>query len=699
MKSMKKSWKISVSRPAIAAVAFGVLVLGGGVAPAPAQQVDYTGLEALYGEPVTTSAIGKPQTASQAPVAMEIITSEDIRKSGAMDIPQILRRFAGVDVSRSFKHSADVNVRGYNQPLSNRLLVMVNGRQVYQDNFGYTLWENIPILLSEIKQIEVVKGPNSSLFGFNASSGVINIVTFNPLFDDTDILEGTVASEEYTGGGGVLTMKFNENVATRVSVGGEEGDGFSRSKMFLNPSREESLRTWQGNADTVVMLNDRTSLRLEGGFNLYNGDNLIVYHAPKYFDVDSWHGRANLTHDAGEKGVWDFDLYYNASDTSSTEMRFSPVVIPEMENRLIVAKVSGLFSPAPDHTLRLGGEFRHNSLEGAFLGVSSSSEMQMDIWAANGMWDWRINDRVTLTNAARVDAWSTDRSGVPSAVNAKFPIAGVEPDDVEFSFNSGLVYEHSDVDTWKFSVGRGVRIPSLTELAQDINAAIIGLEIYGNPHLSAETNLSFDLGYQRKLPEYNMTVGGDLVYQRLEDVIVPTVRAIGPGNLLADVTHENVGDSSAFIFELYAKGRLLDDRLGWYANYTFTHINDDPDGLPVHLLDFANTQPKHKINVGLDYTYKNWTFSTDGHFVSGVDYTGFTADALGPRFRRHVDAYFLLNASIGYRFWENTTIRLSGFNIAHQHFQRPTFFSPTPISADGGNEIGRAVILTLEHRF
>ena len=106
---------------------------------AKAQDIDYTGLEELYGEPVTTSATGKPQVVSKAPVSMDIITSEEIERSGAIDIPQILKRYAGVDVARNFTGHADVSIRGYNQPFANRLLVLINGRQIYQDVFGMSM--------------------------------------------------------------------------------------------------------------------------------------------------------------------------------------------------------------------------------------------------------------------------------------------------------------------------------------------------------------------------------------------------------------------------------------------------------------------------------------------------------------------------------------------------------------------------------
>ena len=110
---------------------------------------------------------------------MDIISADEIRRSGATDLPTILSRVAGVDIQAWSAGHADVGVRGYNQARSARLLVLVNGRQAYLDHYGYTAWSTLPVRLEEIRQIEVVKGPNSALFGFNAVAGVVNIITVN----------------------------------------------------------------------------------------------------------------------------------------------------------------------------------------------------------------------------------------------------------------------------------------------------------------------------------------------------------------------------------------------------------------------------------------------------------------------------------------------------------------------------------------
>src|SRR6185369_11327896 len=97
-----------------------------------------------------TSATGKPQRAPDVPVKMEIITADDIRRSGAHDIPGVLQHVAGMSVWQWARTDQDVSVRGYNQGFSPRLLVLINGRQVYLDNYGYTSWPTLPVELEEI---------------------------------------------------------------------------------------------------------------------------------------------------------------------------------------------------------------------------------------------------------------------------------------------------------------------------------------------------------------------------------------------------------------------------------------------------------------------------------------------------------------------------------------------------------------------
>src|SRR5688572_18266430 len=137
-------------------------------------------LELLKEEENISIASRYEQPISQAPSNVYVITDEDIRQSGATDIPTVLRRVPGLEVMQMSGADINVSARGDNQMQANKMLVMVDGRSIYLEGQGIVLWKLLPVTLPEIKRIEVMKGPSSALYGFNAFDGVINIITKSP---------------------------------------------------------------------------------------------------------------------------------------------------------------------------------------------------------------------------------------------------------------------------------------------------------------------------------------------------------------------------------------------------------------------------------------------------------------------------------------------------------------------------------------
>src|ERR1700744_5703205 len=124
--------------------AFGFAILLEGTA-AHAQTVDYNALETVVGQAVTTSATGTPLREQDVAANMTIITADEIRQSGSRDIPEILSRVPGLDIVHEGVHTFDVGVRGYQQAMQPRLLVLIDGRQVFFDDYSRTVWENLPV--------------------------------------------------------------------------------------------------------------------------------------------------------------------------------------------------------------------------------------------------------------------------------------------------------------------------------------------------------------------------------------------------------------------------------------------------------------------------------------------------------------------------------------------------------------------------
>lgn len=124
-----------------------------------------------------TSAARRQQPASDAAAAVFVITQADIRRSGLTTIPDVLRLAPGMNVAQINSNKWAVSARGFNGLFANRLLVLVDGRSIYNRLFGGVLWDTGDLVLDDIDRIEVIRGPGAALWGANAVNGVINIVT------------------------------------------------------------------------------------------------------------------------------------------------------------------------------------------------------------------------------------------------------------------------------------------------------------------------------------------------------------------------------------------------------------------------------------------------------------------------------------------------------------------------------------------
>ena len=175
----------AVARVVIAAIMLKLMLIApvGSALAASEPAKDSEGSSGVFSfieEETVSTAIRREQPISQAPSNVYVITAEDIRQSGAPDVPTILRRIPGLEVMQISGAEFNVSARGDNQLLANKMLVLVDGRSVYIDVQGFVFWKGLPVTLPEIKQIEVIKGPIAALYGFNAYDGLVNIITKSP---------------------------------------------------------------------------------------------------------------------------------------------------------------------------------------------------------------------------------------------------------------------------------------------------------------------------------------------------------------------------------------------------------------------------------------------------------------------------------------------------------------------------------------
>jgi outer membrane receptor protein involved in Fe transport len=269
--------------------------------PSPMPDAGVTVAEelALIKEEETVSIASRhEQPISQAPSNVYVLTDDDIRHSGAADIPTLLRRIPGLEVMQTTGADFNVSVRGDNQLNANKLLVMVDGRSVYVDMQGGLFWKNLPVTLPEIKRIEVLKGPAAVVYGFNAFDGVINIITKSP-----EEMKGTTlqfgAGELGTISSAAIHAGRQGKFGYRLSVGHDQNEQW-RNRDAL------AFRTNRFQVQSDYALTGASRLRVGGGiadanrldgpvFNLQTPSTPVTqsfadvaYERPSFFVLRRW---------------------------------------------------------------------------------------------------------------------------------------------------------------------------------------------------------------------------------------------------------------------------------------------------------------------------------------------------------------------------------------------------------------------------
>ncbi len=132
---------------------------------------------AQLGNVEVTTASKEPEEVWKTPAAVYVITQEDIRRSGATNLPDILRLAPGVEVAQVDSDHWSVSIRGFAAELANKLLVLIDGRSVYTPLYAGVYWQAQATPLQDIERIEVIRGPGGTIWGANAVDGIINIIT------------------------------------------------------------------------------------------------------------------------------------------------------------------------------------------------------------------------------------------------------------------------------------------------------------------------------------------------------------------------------------------------------------------------------------------------------------------------------------------------------------------------------------------
>ncbi|CUQ66909.1 putative TonB-dependent receptor [Candidatus Nitrospira inopinata] len=625
----------------------------------------------LLKEESVSTALRREQPISQAPSNVYVITAEDIRHSGAVDVPTLLRRIPGIEVMQVTGADFNVSVRGNNQLFANKLLVLVDGRSVYIDVQGFVFWKGLPITLPEIKQIEVIKGPIAALYGFNAYDGVINIITKTP-----DEMKGTTLQ---VGGGEIGTVSTS---AIHAGVTGKfkyrVSGGYDQTHQWRD---RDTLahRSSKFNAQVEYLLPDQSNVTLSSGLVHMNPhDGPVVGVGNTILTPEVALPYVNVSYDRPDLFLRAYWNGFFADAAAIPHPLLQPfITITDRGGNSNLGFASNTYNVEAQHSVSIGTigrltyglNYRYNTLS---CDCTASFEREHRL-GAYVQAEWSVLPSVTVIGGLRYD--------LHSEINPTY------------SPRLAVLYTPVPGHTLRAQASVGYRPPTLFETYQDVRLNPLvpnpflpaSSRILGSRNLHPEEILSYEVGYQGWFYRHRLRLRADAFFNRSSDLI-------GRSSTSAVTNTVNTGST-----EIYgAEAGLEFQASSWltgFVNYSYQHIKKNTEGLA------RRGAPHSKVNVGLR---AEWLNGLSGeavlHYVGSATYPvsdSFDIFNVSPGTR--VGGYTLLNLRAGYRFWEQDTeagsrrsaeLAVSAFNVLDDHREHPL-----------GDLIGRRVMGWLTLKF
>ena len=635
-----------------------------------------------------SSVSRKTQRIGDAAAAVFVISGEEIRRSGATTIPEVLRMVPGVQVGRIDVNRWGVTARGLNGEFANKLLVLLDGRSLYTPLFAGVQWDMADTLLEDVDRIEVIRGPGATLWGANAVNGVINIIT-----KDAADTQGTLAAagagteERFFGrlrqGGRIgedlffrVYAKYFDRALDLDDMGGQTSDRWrglrTGTRVDWSPGdRDDSLtllgdlfvgqfagiltrsslapphtESFQGEADlSGGNLIGRWEHTVSPGFDLMaqvyydrtERDSYFYREIRNTFDVDL-HSRLEIG--TRQEVVWGLGYRLSRDDIrNSFNITFDP---DHSEDHLFSAFVQDEITVVRDRlNLIVGSKMEHNDYTG--FEVQPSCRL---IWTP-GSWHslWGAVSRAVRTPA---------RFGTDSII-----VLGVDPPFTGMNPS-----------------------PFLAETV-----------MRGDRGLESEALLAFELGYRAR-PAEKVSVDVALFYNEYKDLRTFEFRIDeftfetdeAPAYLVTPFVHDNKMTGETYGVEVAVEWRPTDwwRLLGAYT-YMQVQLHPDEDGMDFFSEPAEGGTPRHQVSL---------RSMTDLPGNVELDLWGRYVDSL-PALR--VGKYLTLDARLSWSPLESLELSVVGRNLLED--RHTEFISEMNIMTQDPVAIERSVYGQVSWRF
>ncbi|GAU08326.1 TonB-dependent receptor plug domain-containing protein [Desulfoplanes formicivorans] len=620
-------------------------------------------LEELLAQEVS-SASKTPEKYFQTGAAIYVITSQDIQRSTATTIPDLLRMVPGLQVARIDANKWAVSSRGFNGRFANKLQVLVDGRSVYSPSFSGTFWDLQDMVLEDIERIEVIRGPGASLWGANAVNGVVNIITKKA--EDTlgSLVSSLVGTEDQVvqaRHGGLMGM----DTSYRIYFKGRNAD--TGGPIHMDP--EDQWNKEQGGFRIDWNPLNKNSATLQGDiFTGAFGENINL--------LDPATGTTGYEDKTIQKngGNIRFRFERNHSETSSTSFQIyydrlkHDEYICLYQSDIIDADIQHSFDLSPRHHVLVGGELRY--LKDSFKGDSTLGFTQNKERTA--LYTGFIQDRIDLAPDM-----------LQLTLGAKFEYSDEWGDAVEPT--ARIVMTPNAHNTLWASVSRAVRSPSRGEQSVLFSAveqvpknAIpiplppgppdtvpVRFTVQGSKDYDKEWVTAYELGY-RIMPTdtFSLDIAG--FYNEYDDLRTVTTHfqdgtINAQGMLEIPVELTNKMDAQTYGAEITLEWQ---PRPFWRVEgaYTFLNMHFQIQGneYDSHAGTTDGDSPQNQISIRslLDL----------GHNVQ-LDLWGRYVDELTISDEYNIPAYTTLDARLAWSPTPNVELSLVGQNLLEKNHQ------------------------------
>ncbi len=515
------------------------------------------GLEALMNIEVTSVA-KKPQKKSEAAAAVFVITSKDLRRWGVTNIPDALRRVPGLQVARIDANKWAITSRGFNSRFANKLLVLIDGRTVYTPLFAGVYWDANLVMLEDVEQIEIIRGPGGTLWGANAVTGSgshYRLYAMSRADDSGFAVPGAHDDSEIAQAG--FRTDWSTGEANSHTLQGDYYRGTAGQELLIAPSAPATITD---DADTeggnllyrwTHRSGDRSDLTLQAYVDYVGRESAVLFEDRYTLDLELQHHFAwNDRHDV----VWGLNYRSIDDDTEATQI-FS-LAPAERRVDLITGFIQdeiGLFN---EHAkLTLGTKLEHNDFTG-----------------------FEVQPNIRL-------AWLTDSGNT----------------------------------VWG-AVSRAVRTPargehdvSLTVLPPPSPPGLPPLTINGNSGYDTEKLVAWEIGLRRALAD-SVTLDATAFYNRYDELRTIEITSMPPGPFTAIFDNNMEGNTQGFEIDVHWQARSW---LSVNANYTRLEIDLDlvNGSMDTTSLSAESASPEHQANLWIAADLDN-----DVHLDAGLRY-------------------------------------------------------------------------------